>query len=226
MNLLKLLQSQGFGSRRDAEYQIRQRLVSINGIIIDDTNFFCDPEEKFELRVGDVTIVPSKHVYLMLNKPKNYETSHKPQFYPSVFSLIPEHLIRRNVQAVGRLDADTTGLLLLTDDGQFIHRTSSGKKAIEKVYEIETSEDIDHHFIDTLLEGVLLDDEPGVICAKRAEQLGPKQLKMSITTGKYHQVKRMIAAAGNHVSKLHRIQVGALCLPADLTVGAWKSFVP
>ena len=89
-----------------------------------------------------------------------------------------------------------------------------------------TNEEIDDDFIAALLEGVFLDDEPGIICASSAEQLGPKQLKMSITTGKYHQVKRMIVAAGNHVNQLHRIQVGAFCLPADLAVGAWRNFEP
>jgi 16S rRNA pseudouridine516 synthase len=222
MNLIKLLQSQGFGSRREAEYQIRQGLVSIDGTTIDDVNFFYNFEKKIKLRVGEITTEPCKHVYLMLNKPANYETSHKPQFYPSVFSLLPDHLIRRGVQAVGRLDADTTGLLLLTDDGQFIHRMASGKKQIEKIYEITTSADFNQKLIDTLLEGVHLHDEPAAIRASSAIQLGPKQLRMGITTGKYHQVKRMIVAAGNHVDKLHRVQVGDFHLPLNLKLGQWN----
>lgn len=226
MNLIKLLQSQGFGSRREAEFQIRQGLVSIDGATIDDVNFFYNFEKKIELRVGEITIVPSKHVYLMLNKPANYETSHKPQFYPSVFSLLPDYLIRRGVQAVGRLDADTTGLLLLTDDGQFIHHMASGKKSIEKIYEIVTTDEIGGAFVDLLLKGVELHDEPAPICASSAIQLGLKHLRMGITTGKYHQVKRMIAATGNHVAQLHRTRVGAFCLPTDLEIGQWRTFNP
>jgi 16S rRNA pseudouridine516 synthase len=162
-----------------------------------------------------------KLVYLALNKPADYECSHKPKHHPSVYSLLPRPFLTRNVQAVGRLDEDTTGLLLLTDDGQFIHTYSSPKKKVPKVYEVTTKHAVDDEQVVALLAGVQLNDEPAPISAFACERLAERLIRLTVTEGKYHLVKRMIAAAGNRVDALHRVSIGGFELPAALPVGEW-----
>ena len=134
-------------------------------------------------------------------------------------------VIERNVQSVGRLDLDTTGLLLFSDDGAFIHNLSSPKKHIPKVYRAELAEDGTDALIERLLAGVDLIDEPLPVPALSARLLAERTLEMSIDLGKYHVVKRMVAAAGNHVEKLHRNGFGGLTLGegplASLAEGEW-----
>ena len=169
--------------------------------------------------------------YLMLHKPAAYECSQKPSTYPSVYSLLPVPIRQRGggaaagVQAVGRLDQDTTGLLLLSDDGKFIHRMSSPKHHVPKVYEVNAKHPVNDAQVQKLLKGVVLDDDPKPVRAAVCRQTGPSQLSLTLLEGKYHQVKRMIAAVGNRVEEvggLHRSQIGALALPADLLPGQWR----
>jgi 16S rRNA pseudouridine516 synthase len=126
------------------------------------------------------------------------------------------------VQAIGRLDADTTGLLLLSDDGTFIHRMSSPKHHVPKVYDIRAKHPVTEAQAARLVEGVVLDDDPKPVRAAACEVTGECELRLTITEGKYHQVKRMIAAAGNRVEGLHRSRIGALELPSDLAPGDWR----
>ncbi|MCX8520569.1 MAG: 16S rRNA pseudouridine(516) synthase, partial [Rhodoferax sp.] len=128
----------------------------------------------------------------------------------------------QGVQAVGRLDQDTTGMLLLTDDGQFIHRMASPRHHVPKVYEVRVKHPLDAKQISKLLSGVVLEDDPKPVRAAACEAVGECDLRLTLTEGKYHQVKRMVAAAGNRVEGLHRSQIGGLKLPADLAVGQWR----
>lgn len=165
----------------------------------------------------------------MLHKPAGTECSQKPSTYPSIYTLLPAPLRQRpsksaviGVQAVGRLDQDTTGLLLLSDDGQFIHKMSSPKKHVPKVYEVSTKHPVDAGQIQRLLEGVVLDDDPKPVRAAACVQTGDAALSLTLTEGKYHQVKRMLAAVGNRVEGLHRSRIGELVLPNDLAPGQWR----
>lgn len=130
------------------------------------------------------------------------------------------------MQPIGRLDADTTGILLLTDNGQLNHRLSSGKRNIPKVYRVGTRHPLTPESIANLLAGVQLHDEPAPIRAVAAEQIDSTTLRLTVTEGKYHQVKRMIAAIGNRVETLHREQFAGMLLPADLAVGSWRWLSP
>ena len=162
------------------------------------------------------------HAYLMLHKPERTECSKKPSTYASVYSLLPAPLRQRDVQAIGRLDADTTGLLLMSDDGRFIHRMSSPKHHVPKVYEVATKHAVTAAQVGRLLEGVVLEDDPKPVRAAQCEATGEKSLRLVLTEGKYHQVKRMVAAVGNRVERLHRSRIGRLALPADLAPGEWR----
>jgi 16S rRNA pseudouridine516 synthase len=167
--------------------------------------------------------------YLMINKPAGTECSQKPSTYPSIYTLLPSPLRLRpqksavqGVQAVGRLDQDTTGLLLLTDDGKFIHRMSSPKHHVPKVYQVGVKHPLDDRQIERLLAGVVLDDDPKPVRAAACKVSSSHLFDMTLTQGKYHQVKRMLAAVGNRVERLHRSQIGALELPQDLAPGQWR----
>jgi 16S rRNA pseudouridine516 synthase len=123
---------------------------------------------------------------------------------------------------VGRLDQDTTGLLLLSDDGKFIHRMSSPKHHVPKVYDVLAKHPVDTVQIAKLLAGVVLDDSPLPVKAAACHQTGEHRLSLTLTEGKYHQVKRMVAAVGNRVEGLHRSQIGSFVLPPDLSPGQWR----
>ena len=225
MELERLLRSQGFGSRPECRALVYSGRVAVAGVPCDDPFVEVDPAG-FEFSVDGEPWVFRQFAYLVLNKPSDFECSQKPKHHPSVYTLLPRALVTRGVQAVGRLDEDTTGLLLLSDDGQFIHTYTSPKKKISKVYDVSVKHPLDSEQIAALLAGVELNDEPVPIAAAACEMRSDRLLRMTVTEGKYHLVKRMIAAAGNRVEGLNRVAVGGLSLPDDLPVGKWRWLEP
>lgn len=218
--LERLLQGQGFGSRRECRGLVVAGRVTVDGGPVDDPDQVF-PTAGLRFSVDGVDWVWHETAFLALHKPAGYEVSQKTQHHPSVYSLLPVPLRERGVQAVGRLDADTTGLLLLSDDGQFIHTYSSPKKKVPKVYEVRTAAPVEAAQIEALLAGVKLHDEPEPIAAAACEQTAERALRLTVTEGKYHLVKRMVAAAGNHVDALHRSRIGGFALPPTLAPGQW-----
>jgi 16S rRNA pseudouridine516 synthase len=224
VKLERILQGQGFGSRRQCRQLIELGEVRIQGEVVDNPGIdVATAGLVFEVE-GETWVYRDK-TYLALHKPAGFECSHEPKHHRGVYSLLPHQLVARNVQSVGRLDVDTTGLLLFSDDGAFLHNLSSPKKHIPKIYRAELAEDGSDILIERLLAGVDLIDEPLPVPALTARLLGPRTLEMSVDLGKYHVVKRMIAAAGNHVEQLHRSGFGGLnlgegCL-AGLAEGEW-----
>ncbi len=221
MKLYRALQSQGFGSRKACLARVRMGEVAVNGVTCDDPEAEVDPAQ-LELTLDGVSWRYREKAYVLMHKPAGYECSHRPSHHPSVFSLLPPPLVQRGVQCVGRLDQDTTGLLLFSDDGQFIHRMTSPKKGVAKVYRAGCAEQLDDAMLDALRSGVQLNDEPAPIAALACEALDGRSLRLTLAEGKYHQVKRMIAAAGNRVESLHREAIGGHALPATLPAGAWR----
>ncbi|TCP09122.1 ribosomal small subunit pseudouridine synthase A [Crenobacter luteus] len=222
MELYRLLHEQGFGGRKACKELVEAGLVEVDGEVVDNARARVDPDTLETLLVdGEPWPLVRGHLYLMLNKPGGYETSHKPTYYPSVFSLLPWQYGNLDVNAVGRLDADTTGLLLLTTDGQFVHALTSPKKQVGKVYRVTIKHPIGQELVDQLLAGVLLKDDDVVVAADAVDVLDPHTLDMTLFQGKYHQVKRMVAAAGNRVEALHRIRIGELAL-GELAPGQWR----
>jgi len=220
MRIAHILFSQGFGSRRECSGLVHNGWVSVHGRTVEDLDEDFDPAGlSFEVQ-GRRWAFHAKAL-VMLHKPAGYECSTKPRHHPSVLSLLPMPLRTRGVQSVGRLDEDTTGLLLFTDDGTLIHRLTSPKHHVPKVYEVTCKHPVSQTQIDQLTRGVVLDDEPTPAVAQAAAITGELSLRLTLTEGRYHQVKRMLAAVGNRVEALHRSRLGDLALTADLAVGQW-----
>jgi 16S rRNA pseudouridine516 synthase len=221
MQIYRILQSQGLGSRRDCRELVQRQRVLVDGAPVADPEqvFAC---ENLNFSVDGQPFRYRQYAYLALHKPAGYECSRQPRDHPSVFSLLPETLLQRGVQCVGRLDQDTTGLLLFSDDGRFIHDHTSPKKQLGKTYQVICKHPFPPELIEHLLEGVQLHDEPAPLQARQCIALSERGVQLVINEGKYHQVKRMIAAAGNRVESLHRSAIGGYVLPDDLPPGEWK----
>lgn len=219
MFLEKMLQSQGFGSRKHCQQLIKNGAIAIQGEVITNAKHKLDLNhlsfsvygERFEYR---------EKVYIALNKPQDYECSHQATHHFSVFDLFDDVLMNRGLQCVGRLDQDTSGLLLLTDDGQFLQALTHPKKHVAKVYRMQTADPVTEQQIQQLQQGVELRNESGSFAATDVILLAENELQLTIHQGVYHQVKRMLAAVGNKVERLHRQQIGALALP-ELEQGKW-----
>ncbi|AVP57385.1 16S rRNA pseudouridine(516) synthase [Pulveribacter suum] len=234
MLLQDILYSQGFGTRRicaglvqQGRVRVRERGSHVDVVCTDATQKF--DTQDLMMNIQGVGWPYHAKAYLVLNKPAGFECSQKPSAHPSIYTLLPAPLRQRpsksavaGVQAIGRLDQDTTGLLLLSDDGQFIHRMSSPKKRMPKIYQVTTKHPVTAQQVQRLLDGVVLDDDPRPVRAADCAQIGECRLDLTLTEGKYHQVKRMLAAVGNRVEGLHRSRIGALELPADLEPGQWR----
>ena len=216
----QVLFSQGFGTRRECDTLVFAGRVSRAGRVVEHPLDEVAPDG-LVFEVAGQSWPYCRKALIVLHKPAGYECSQKPRHHPSVMSLLPSPLRMRNVQPVGRLDEDTTGLLLLTDDGALIHRLTSPKKHVPKVYEITTADPVTGQQIGDLLRGVVLHDDPQPVRAATCEQTGERALRMTLLEGKYHQGKRMVAAAGNSVARLHRSRYGVLALPPDLAPGEW-----
>ncbi len=210
----------GFGSRHECLGLAASGRVHLSGLPLDDPEHTLAPSG-IVLDIDGQPWPVAPQALLVLNKPAGFECSQKPSAWPSVMSLLPAPLRRRGVQPVGRLDQDTTGVLILTDDGALIHRLTHPRKHVTKVYEVQCARDLDADQVQQLLNGVVLNDDPAPVRAVAAEIVNERHLRLSLTEGKYHQVKRMLAAVGNHVEGLHRSAFGPVTLPEGSRPGQW-----
>jgi 16S rRNA pseudouridine516 synthase len=221
-SLDRILQSQGFGTRKQCRELIRRGLVDVAGERVRDParEFVA---EDLEVEVDGQPWRCRQHLYLALHKPEGFECSRRPDHHDSVFALLPVAFAVRGVQPAGRLDQDSTGLLLLSDDGAFLHRMSSPRRHVTKTYLATIRDDATEELVARLLAGVQLHREPEPLAALDCRVAGPQQLELTLAQGRYHQVKRMLAAAGTSCTALHRTAVGGLRLDAlGLEPGQWR----
>lgn len=196
---------------------IRHGMAQVNGTVVKDgghsVNVGLDT-----VFYGEKAVLYKKYIYIMLNKPAGVITASRDKSKKTVLDLVPEELRRRNLAPVGRLDKDTTGLLILTDDGDFAHKCISPKSGIEKTYIAELDGDIDEGIIKEFQKGVILAD--GYKCKPaRLSRLAENKAQIIITEGKYHQIKRMFGIFSLGVCRLHRAAIGNLKLPDNLHEG-------
>lgn len=226
LTLDRILQSQGFGSRKWCRQLIEDGEIAVAGNIITDYRASFETEG-LSFTVFDETWLYREHVYIALYKPADFECSRKPSHHPGVLTLLPEQFTWRDVQPVGRLDHDTTGLLLMSDDGAFIHAQSSPKRHVPKLYVATTFAPVTDELVSQLLSGVQLHDEPGPLAAQSCRRIDEYRIEIVLEQGKYHQVKRMLAAAGNHCTALQRTAIGKLRLDQlSLEEGEWCFLEP
>lgn len=221
LSLDRILQSQGFGTRKWCRELIADGEVSIGGEVIKDYRTVFETDG-LSFTIFDEDWEYREHVYIALNKPANFECSRKPSHHPGVLTLLPEQFTWRDVQPVGRLDHDTTGMLLMSDDGAFIHAQSSPRRHVPKLYVATTHAPVTDALVAQLLAGVQLHDEPAPLAAQSCRKLDDHRIEIVLEQGKYHQVKRMLAAAGNHCEALSRTVIGKLSLESlELEEGEW-----
>lgn len=220
MRLIRLLANLGYGSQRDVRAMIRDgRVTDTAGTVLAvDARAIAD-----DIRLDGEKLDPGPGMVLLVNKPDGYTCS-KADPGRIVYELLPERFMRRNpvLAPVGRLDRDTTGLLLMTDDGALLHRITSPKSHVPKTYEVTLARPLKGDEIELFASGtLLLRSEDTVLAPAVLEVLDPQHAHLTIVEGRYHQVKRMFAATGNHVESLHRSRLGGLTL-GDLAPGKWR----
>jgi len=207
-------------TRTQAGKSIRQGLVSINGELVKQAARQVSVTDQVELDGEPLQLIGTR--YIMLHKPAGYVCANDDPEHPIVFTLLDEPLVER-LHTVGRLDLDTTGLLLLTDDGQWSHRLTSPKHHVAKTYRVWTADPIPADAIAQFAAGVMLRGEKEPTKPAQLERVATHEALLTIHEGRYHQVKRMFAAIGNKVERLHRERIGALQLPADLAEGEYRA---
>ncbi|WP_297481654.1 16S rRNA pseudouridine(516) synthase RsuA [uncultured Photobacterium sp.] len=206
-------------TRREAGKLLRDKMIEVDGEIVRSASFSVGDDNNVEFNGRPLRLQGPR--YFMLNKPQGFVCSHVDDFNPTVFVLFDE-VSPEKMHVAGRLDSDTTGLTLLTDDGQWSHRITSPRHVCEKVYFVETADPIIAENIVQFEAGVQLNGEDGLTRPAKLEIVGEREGVLTITEGKYHQVKRMFAAVGNRVVGLHRERVGALELDEDLEPGQYR----
>lgn len=194
-------------------------MIEVDGEIVRSASFSVGDDNNVEFNGRPLRLQGPR--YFMLNKPQGFVCSHVDDFNPTVFVLFDE-VSPEKMHVAGRLDSDTTGLTLLTDDGQWSHRITSPRHVCEKVYFVETADPIVAENIAQFEAGVQLNGEEGLTRPAKLEIVGEREGVLTITEGKYHQVKRMFAAVGNRVVGLHRERVGTLELDEDLEPGQYR----
>lgn len=221
MKLLKLIANLGYGSRKEVTAMFRAgRIVDVDGqrLSIEDA---ADPQR---VRIDGEPLDPAPGLVLMLHKPTGYTCS-RSDAGTLVYDLLPPRFRLRapTLATVGRLDRDTTGLLLMTDDGVLLHRVVSPKRHLEKVYEATLARDLRGNEAGIFASGkLLLERERLPLAPAKLEVLEPRRARLIVVEGRYHQVRRMFAAVGNHVETLHRSRVGGLTL-GELEIGKWRT---
>lgn len=216
----KILAHIGKGSRKEVRGLIKAGLVKVNEKVITDPGFKIDLNDDL-IDVGGETIRYSRYVYLMLNKPQGYITATEDNYHNTVLELIDNEDRRKDLFPVGRLDKDTEGLLLLTNDGPLGHMLTSPKYKVPKRYYFKTLEKMEANSLNTLLEGVDLGDFFAI--AESVAVLSANSGELVISEGKFHQVKRMCAALGYTIVYLERTDFGPLALDRSLTRGSYRS---
>lgn len=222
----KLLSSMGYGSRAEIA-----RLGKAGGIVLDGVDLTdvskriaVTPDLPDRMVIDGRPVDPPPGLVLILNKPLGMTCSHK-EDGALVYDVLPDRWRRRDpaISTIGRLDKQTSGLLLLTDDGDLLHRVISPKRHVAKVYRATLARPLVGTEEALFASGTLVlegDDKP--LAPAALEPLGPSEARLTVTEGRYHQVRRMFAAVGNHVEALHRERLGALALPEDLASGQWR----
>lgn len=212
----KIIASQGLYSRSDVKYLVNRKRVSVDGKVVTSASQKADVE-KSEILLDGKPFVVKKQLYLMLHKPKGYVSATEDKEHQTVLALVPPEWKGRDLFPAGRLDKDTTGLMILTDDGKLAHNILSPKKHVQKVYRVTLDVPVTEEMQQGFADGVALND--GMCKAAKLVITGEMTAEVTLQEGRYHQIKRMFGCYGAKVVELHRLAMGNLFLPVDLPEG-------
>ena len=226
----RLLANLGYGSRREVQGWIEQGAVSLDGVRVRTVgqHIPLGPDLVDRMTVKGSPLDPPAPLTLIMHKPLGLVCSHREEGR-NIYELLPSRWRSRDpaLSSIGRLDAGTTGLLLITDDGPLLHRIVSPKTKVAKRYRVELARSMSGEEAAVFASGeMMLDSETTPLAPAVLEVLSPTRATLTITEGRYHQVRRMFAALSNHVTALHRESVGGLELPEELTAGDWRRLRP
>lgn len=223
MRLDKLLANMGFGSRKDVKTLIKEKRVTVNGQVARNNNIHIDPTDD-QIYVDEKKVLYRPYIYIMMNKARGFLSATEDNRDKTVIDLLTDDYKHYKPFPVGRLDKDTEGLLLLTNDGKLAHHLTSPKKEIEKTYFAFIEGRVTEEDQQAFLRGVTLDDgyvtKPGYLTI--LERGNTSKIELTITEGKYHQVKRMFASVGKKVTYLKRVRMGELKLDPNLALGTYR----
>lgn len=212
----RILSEQTNYSRKEIKKLVSKGLVLVNGLVVRKSDEKYD-DDNISIKINGKDIRVSKHFYLLLNKPKGYVSTTVSDKDKTVIDLVPDKYKTRTLFPAGRLDKDTTGLMLITDDGVFAHNILSPKKHIKKIYEVVIDKDVSDEMVYGFRDGVKLND--GECKSALLEKVDTNKCLVTLTEGRYHQIKRMFGCYKAKVLELKRICMGELYLPSDLGVG-------
>lgn len=212
----KIICAQTEYSRKDVKKLILQKRIKVNDELVFKADIKIDPE-KDKISIDEKIINIQKNIYLILNKPKGYISATEDRSQKTVLDLIDEKYSHRELFPAGRLDKDTTGMMIITDDGQFAHNILAPRKHISKTYEVELDLELTKEMVEGFKRGIKLND--GECKTAKLEIIGQYTGIVILTEGRYHQIKRMFGCYGAKVVNLHRIAMGNLRLPEDLKEG-------
>ena len=221
MRIDKFISESGIASRKEAQKAARAGQISVDGVTVKDISKHIDPETSTVVFCGR-EISYRKFTYVMLNKPEGYVSATEDSRLPVVTELLPEELQRLELFPVGRLDRDTTGLMILTNDGQLAHLLLSPKRHVSKEYFFTADEPLRSGAEDLFYEGVTLADGYECKSARLTLAEDRKSGFITLTEGKYHQIKRMVAAMDNRVTSLERVKFADIPLDPHLSRGEWR----
>ncbi|PKR79337.1 16S rRNA pseudouridine(516) synthase [Halalkalibacillus sediminis] len=228
MRIDKLLSNQGFGSRKDVKKLLKKKMVIVDGETISSSSTHVDPETS-EVYVGNEKVHYQSYIYLMMNKPTGVISATHDDMHQCVIDLIEEKYRPQHLFPVGRLDKDTTGLLLITNDGEFSHQLMSPKKHVDKVYEATVTCEVTDEDIRRFESGITLEDgyetKPALLKVNRTTT-ETSDVTITISEGKFHQIKRMFKAVDKHVLTLKRVKIGNLTLDSHLEEGQYRELTP
>ncbi len=222
----KLLSSMGYGSRSEMAQLGKMGRITLDGVPVHDVTkrMAITPDLPTRMRISGEALDPLAGLVILLNKPLGMTCSHKDEG-PLVYDILPARWKRRAppISTIGRLDKQTSGLLLLTDDGDLLHRVISPKRHVPKTYRATLARPLDGSEGRVFASGqLMLEGEEKPLAPADLQVLSDTEALLTVTEGRYHQVRRMFAATGNHVEALHRERLGGLTLPDDLAAGEWR----
>lgn len=212
----KIIASQGKYSRKEAKKLISMGRIFLDGKKVTSSDIKID-YEKVRIQIDGIELKVKDNIYLILNKPKGYVSATEDKKEKTVLELVPKDLFRKDLFPAGRLDKDTTGLMIITNDGVFAHNILSPKKHVQKTYKVKIDMKMTNNMVNEFELGIKLND--GICKPSALKIIGENEGLVTLTEGRYHQIKRMFGCFGANVIELHRLSMGSLELPENLKPG-------